>query len=79
MLLLSWGKRGTGRLLENPVLMTDAGVTLIDAYLAAVVLIGLMLNAAIGWWWADPFASLVIVYYGFNEGRGTFLTSRGGM
>ena len=67
---VAYGK-GIGRLLENPVLMTDAGVTLIDAYLAAVVLIGLMLNAAIGWWWADPFATLVIVYYGFKEGRGT--------
>ena len=61
------------------MLMTEARVTLINAYLAAAVLIGLMLNAATGWWWADPFAALVIVYYGFKEGRETFLTSRGGM
>jgi divalent metal cation (Fe/Co/Zn/Cd) transporter len=78
MLLLSWGKQITGRELGNPVLSTEAHVTLIDAYLAAAVLMGLILNAAIGWWWADPFAGLVIVYYGFKEGQETLLTSRGG-
>jgi divalent metal cation (Fe/Co/Zn/Cd) transporter len=43
-------------------------VTLIDAYLACAVLIGLLLNALLGWWWADPLAALVIVYYGVREG-----------
>jgi divalent metal cation (Fe/Co/Zn/Cd) transporter len=61
------------------MLMTEAHVTLIDPYLAAAVLIGLILNAVIGWWWADPFAGLAIVYYGFKEGRETFLTPRSGM
>jgi divalent metal cation (Fe/Co/Zn/Cd) transporter len=69
MLLLSWGKQITGRELGNPVLSTEAHVTLIDAYLAAAVLVGLILNAIAGWWWADPVAGLVIVYYGFKEGR----------
>jgi divalent metal cation (Fe/Co/Zn/Cd) transporter len=41
---------------------------MIDAYLAAAVLLGLILNAALGWWWADPLAGLVIVYYGLREG-----------
>lgn len=68
MLLLSRGKRVTGRQLGNPVLMTEAHVTLIDAALAAAVLAGLILNALLGWWWADPLAGLVIVYYGFKEG-----------
>jgi divalent metal cation (Fe/Co/Zn/Cd) transporter len=40
----------------------------VDAYLAASVLLGLILNAAFGWWWADPIAALVIVFYGFKEG-----------
>ena len=48
--------------------MTEGHVTLIDAYLAGAVLIGLILNALFGWWWADPLASLVIVYYGIREG-----------
>jgi divalent metal cation (Fe/Co/Zn/Cd) transporter len=57
-----------GTQLGNPVLMTEAHVTLIVAYLAAAVLVGLALNALFGWWWADPLASLVIVYYGAREG-----------
>ena len=68
LLLLAQGKRLTGKRLGNPVLMTEAHVTMIDAYLAAAVLIGLILNAALGWWWADPLAGLVIVYYGLKEG-----------
>ncbi|HEY8293045.1 MAG TPA: hypothetical protein VIG44_11180, partial [Thermomicrobiales bacterium] len=54
MLLLAAGKRATGTQLGNTVLMTEAHVTLIDAYLAGAVLTGLLLNALLGWWWADP-------------------------
>lgn len=75
MLLLAQGKRVTGKRLGNLVLMTEAHVTMIDAYLAAAVLVGLVLNAALGWWWADPLAGLVIVYYGLREG---FAIWRGG-
>ena len=73
MLLLAWGKRVTGRRLGNPVLLTESRVTVIDALLAAAVLAGLLLNALIGWWWADPLAGLVIVYYGIKEGRAAWL------
>ena len=69
MLLLAWGKSITGRRLGNLVLITEARVTLIDAALAGAVLIGVGLNALLGWWWADPLAGLVIVYYGLTEGR----------
>jgi divalent metal cation (Fe/Co/Zn/Cd) transporter len=68
MLLLAYGKRVTGQQLGNVVLMTEGHVTLIDAYLAGSVLIGLILNALFGLWWADLLASLVIVYYGIREG-----------
>lgn len=68
MLLLAWGKGRTGRQLRNAVLLTESRVTLVDAYLAGAVLVGLVLNAAAGWWWADPLAGLVIVYYGVKEG-----------
>jgi len=67
MLLLASGKRATGRLLRNEVLLAEGRVTLVDAYLAGAVLVGLVLNAHFGWWWADPLASLVIVYYGVRE------------
>src|SRR5690349_16169006 len=52
MLALAFGKARTGAALGNPVLTTEGRVTLIDAYLAAAVLLGLLLNAALGWWWA---------------------------
>ena len=68
MLLLAWGKRATGAQMKNEVLLTEGKVTLVDAYLAGAVLIGLILNALFGWWWADPLASLVIIYYGAREG-----------
>jgi divalent metal cation (Fe/Co/Zn/Cd) transporter len=72
MLLLAYGKHVTGRHLGNRVLMTEARVTLVDAYLAAAVLVGIVLNSALGWWWADPVSGLVIVYYGFREARGAW-------
>jgi divalent metal cation (Fe/Co/Zn/Cd) transporter len=75
MLLLAWGKHVTGKQLGNVVLTTEARVTLIDALLAAAVLAGLLLNAAFGWWWADPVAGLVIVYYGLVEGRAAWQSS----
>ncbi len=67
MLLLAFGKGLTGQQLKNEVLLTEGRVTLVDAYLAGAVLVGLALNALFGWWWADPLASLVIIYYGVRE------------
>lgn len=67
MLLFAFGKRVTGQQLKNKVLLTEGRVTLVDAYLAGAVLLGLVLNALFGWWWADPLASLVIIYYGIRE------------
>jgi divalent metal cation (Fe/Co/Zn/Cd) transporter len=69
MLLLAAGKHRTGTRLLNVVLTTEARVTLIDAYLAASVLLGLILSAALGWWWADPLAALVIVGYALKQSR----------
>ena len=68
MLALAFGKTRTGTALDNPVLQTEGRVTLVDAYLAGAVLLGLVLNALLGWWWADPLAGVVIVVYGVQEG-----------
>ena len=73
MFTLAAGKARTGRALGNPVLMTEGHVTLVDGILAVAVLAGLMLNAAAGWWWADPLAALVIVFYALREAREIFL------
>lgn len=72
MLALAWGKIRTGRALGNPVLRGEGKVTLVDAYLAGAVLAGLVLNALFGWWWADPLAGSVIIYYAIREARNAF-------
>jgi len=69
MLTLAYGKSGTGLALCNRILRTEARVTAIDGLLALSVLAGLTLNAWLGWWWADPLAAFVIVFYGLREGR----------
>jgi divalent metal cation (Fe/Co/Zn/Cd) transporter len=67
MFTLAAGKARTGRALDNPVLRTEGRVTVIDGILAVAVLLGLVLNAAAGWWWADPAAGYVLVYYAARE------------
>jgi divalent metal cation (Fe/Co/Zn/Cd) transporter len=69
MFALASGKRRVGTALGNPVLTHEAEVTVIDGLLATAVLIGLLLNALLGWWWADPCAAFVIVYYAILEAR----------
>lgn len=69
MFALAYGKRRTGQALGNPVLTTESRVTVIDGLLASAVLLGLLLNSALGWWWADPATGLVIVYYAVREAR----------
>ena len=70
MFVLATGKAKIGAALDNPVLRTEGRVTLIDGILAIAVMFGLILNAALGWWWADPAAGYVLVYYGEREARG---------
>jgi divalent metal cation (Fe/Co/Zn/Cd) transporter len=67
MFALVAGKAKTGAALNNPVLQTEGKVTLVDGILATAVLADLVLNAAFGWWWADPAAGYVVVYYGARE------------
>src|SRR5690349_23991059 len=73
MFTLAAGKARTGRALGNPVLQTEGRVTPIDGILATAVLAGLVLNAALGWWWADPAAGYVLVFYAAREVREIFL------
>src|ERR1022692_1042690 len=69
MFALAYGKTRTGTALGNPVLTTEGRVTLIDGALATAVLAGLILNTALGWWWADPAAGYVLVFYAAREAR----------
>ena len=61
-----------GRELGNRVLTTEGRVTLVDAILATAVLVGLVLNSLLGWWWADPAAGYLILYYALREAKGSF-------
>ena len=67
MFTLAALKTRTGRALGNPVLETEGRVTFIDGLLAVAVLLGIALDLLLGWWWADPLAGLVIVFYAVRE------------
>jgi divalent metal cation (Fe/Co/Zn/Cd) transporter len=72
MFALAAGKARVGGALRNPVLRTEGRVTLVDGILATAVLLGLVLNASLGWWWADPAAGYVLVFYAVREVREVF-------
>ncbi|MFQ5555343.1 MAG: cation transporter [Acidimicrobiia bacterium] len=62
-------KLRTARALDSAPLRSEATMTFLDGYLSTATLIGLSLNAAFGWWWADPSAALVVALFAANEGR----------
>jgi divalent metal cation (Fe/Co/Zn/Cd) transporter len=69
MPLLSWAQHRTGRRLSSASVVADATQTLLCTYLSAVLLVGLILNTTLEWWWADPIAGLVIAAVAVREGR----------
>ena len=68
MPFISYAQRRTGRALGSNAVYADGTQTLLCTYLSAVLLIGLMLNAILGWSWADPVAGLVIAAVAVREG-----------
>jgi divalent metal cation (Fe/Co/Zn/Cd) transporter len=66
---LAAAKASIGRAMGNAVLAAEARVTAVDGMLAAGILVGLVLNFAAGWWWADVAAGGILVVYGIREGR----------
>jgi divalent metal cation (Fe/Co/Zn/Cd) transporter len=66
--LAIWKRRVATRLGSSP-LQAEARMTLLDGMLSVLTLSGLALNAAFGWWWADPGAALVIAVVALNEAR----------
>jgi len=69
MPFLSWAQRRTGRALGSGAVVADSTQTMLCTYLSAVLLVGLVLNATLGWDWADPIAGLVIAAVAVREGR----------
>jgi divalent metal cation (Fe/Co/Zn/Cd) transporter len=66
---LGLAKRRTGQRLGSPTLVADSAETLLCAYLSAILLAGLVLNATLAWWWADPLAAIGIAWLALREGR----------
>ena len=71
MFALAAGKARVGAALKNPVLTVEGRVTMIDGILALAVLLGLALNVLFNWWWADPVAGYVILFYAIREAWGS--------
>ncbi|MFD6598240.1 cation transporter [Streptomyces coelicoflavus] len=69
MPFLSAAQRQAGRELGSASAVADSKQTLLCTYLSAVLLVGLVLNATLGWSWADPIAALVIAAIAVKEGR----------
>jgi len=70
MPLLSRSKRKVGHALNSAAMHADAKQTQFCTYLSAILLVGLILNAAFGLWWADPIAALIMVPLIAKEGFG---------
>jgi divalent metal cation (Fe/Co/Zn/Cd) transporter len=68
MPLLSRAKKRVGNELGSAAMHADAKQTDFCIYLSTILLIGLLLNVALGWWWADPIAALVMVPIIAKEG-----------
>lgn len=66
---LARAKRRTGEEMHSHALVADAGETALCAYLSAILLGGLVLNATLGWEWADAVAALGIALLALREGR----------
>jgi divalent metal cation (Fe/Co/Zn/Cd) transporter len=69
MPLVSWGKLRAAREVGSTALRAEAKETLACSYLSFTLLLGLLGNAAAGWWWADPVGALLMVPWLIKEGR----------
>jgi divalent metal cation (Fe/Co/Zn/Cd) transporter len=68
MPLLSRAKKKVGNELGSAAMHADAKQTDFCVCLSGILLVGLLLNAALGWWWADPAAALIMVPLIAKEG-----------
>jgi len=68
MPVLSRAKKRVGKALASAAMKADARQTDFCVYLSVILLVGLVLNATLGWWWADPAAALVMAPIIAKEG-----------
>ncbi len=78
MVWLAIGKRRVAGRIASDALAGDATSSLTCAYMAATVLVGLLLNALLGWWWAEDIAALAFLVWLIGETREAFEEAREG-
>lgn len=78
MPLLWQGKLRVAQRIGSAALKADAACSVTCAYMSLTLLAGLLLNHLFGWWWADPLAALVLVYFIVQEGREAWHEARTG-
>ncbi len=69
MFTLAFLKRRVAERLDSAPLRAEATMSLLDGFLAAATLAGLVFHASFGWWWADPGAALIVAVAALNEAR----------
>jgi divalent metal cation (Fe/Co/Zn/Cd) transporter len=78
MPLLWQGKLRVAHRIGSAALKADAICSVTCAYMSFALLVGLLLNALFGWWWADSLAALALVYFIVQEGREALHEARTG-
>jgi divalent metal cation (Fe/Co/Zn/Cd) transporter len=78
MPLLAWRKRAIATRIDSAALRGDAACSITCAYMAGALLVGLILTAVLGWWWADSVAALGLLYWLQREAREALAGARAG-
>jgi divalent metal cation (Fe/Co/Zn/Cd) transporter len=66
---LAWAKARVAHQIGSSATVSESRQTMLCAYLSAALLVGLVANAAAGWWWADPIVALLIAGVALREAR----------
>jgi divalent metal cation (Fe/Co/Zn/Cd) transporter len=78
MPLLARRKRAIARQINSAALRADAACSITCAYMAGTLLVGLLVTAVCGWWWADSVAALALLFWLSREARETLDGARSG-
>jgi divalent metal cation (Fe/Co/Zn/Cd) transporter len=78
MPLLARRKRTIARQIDSAALRADAACSITCAYMAATLLVGLLVTATFGWWWADSIAALALLYWLGREAHEALEGARAG-
>ena len=76
MMILAWKKFQVGKQLDNQILLTEGRVTLVDAGLAGIMSISMLLTSWFGWWWTDSLGGFILMTYCFWEANHVWQSSK---